>query len=45
MARGPVEVQAACEAALVELSGAFATSGGERVTGGSGLGCSVRRSG
>ncbi len=27
MARGPVEVQAACEAALVELSGAFATSG------------------
>src|SRR6187431_2500190 len=26
MARGPVEVQAACGAALVELSGAFATS-------------------
>ena len=27
MAKGPVEVQAACEAALRELSGAFATSG------------------
>ena len=44
MARGPVEVQAACEAALVELSGAFATSA-VAGRGSSGLGCSVRRSG